>query len=264
MTRPYHIVAPAYTERSAGAKALHMLCHHLNGKGQKAFIVPMGVPVVSPFLDTPLAKAGDANAIVVYPEIIEGNPLGAKDPVRWLLYYAGRYRGNKTFPKTDRVWGYTTRIARDYGTQNVMFLPTVNDLEFTPLEGAQRSGSCFYAHKYREFYGQTPAPRGVEITNPGQSRDEIIRLLQTSEVFYAYEDTALIIEAVLCGCPVVCVPSASFTECCGLDDFSAGIAWGVAELPKAKKTLRDARRNYVVLKDLFQAQLTKFIKSTQA
>lgn len=262
--RPYHIVAPAYTETSAGAKALHLLCDALNKAGEKAFIVPMESPVFNPDLNTPLVSVRNSEAITVYPEIIEGNPLGAKHVVRWLLYYAGRYRGNSFFPDTDMVWGYTTRIARDYGTEDVLLLPTVDDTVFTPpVEKAERDEVCYYAHKYRWFYGKLPLMTGTEITNPGQSREEIIKLLQSSCVFYAYEDTAMIWEAVLCGCPAVCVPGASFKECCGLDDFSAGVAWGVDELDKAIATVGEARKQYQGLKATFINRLQSFIDKTQ-
>ena len=267
MRRHYHILAPAYTEKSAGVKALHMLCHALNEAGETAGIVPMDMPGTNPALNTPLITALDDNAIAVYPEIVEGDPLGYKNVVRWLLYYAGRYRGNTTFPTTDKVFGYTTRIARDYGTKDVMFLPTIDETYFIPpAKGTVRKGSCYYAHKYRTFYGGSPGDvlGGVEITNPGQSREEVLRLLQTSEVFYAFEDTALMIEAVLCGCPVVCLPNEHFKEGCGLDDFRPGIAWGLEEFRRAVDTVGEAHKRYALLKFTFQAQLKYFIERTQA
>lgn len=263
--RPYHIVAPAYTEKSAGARALHLLCDALNRVGEKAFIVPMENPVLNPELKTPLVSVRDSEAIAVYPEIVEGNPLSAKTVVRYLLYYAGRYRGNRDFPKSDMVYGYTKRIARDYGTDDVLFLPTVDDTVFVPPAKEQgRKGNCFYSHKYRWFYGKLPQEHGVEITNPEQSREEVIKLLQTSEVFYTYEDTSLIIEAALCGCPVVCVPSEAFKECCGLEEFNKGVAWGEDELYKAIATVRQAKKQYQELKEDFKMHLQAFIEKTQA
>ena len=58
-------------------------------------------------------------------------------------------------------------------------------------------------------------------------RPDMISLLQHSEFFYAYEDTFLIMEAVLCGCPVVLLPSETFKECHTLEDYGTnGVAWG--------------------------------------
>lgn len=268
MGKPYHIVAPAYTESSAGAKALHLLCDALNRRNKRAYLVPMGEPfAVNSELNTPIANIADENTVVIYPEIVEGNPLNAKHVVRWLLYYAGHYRGNARFPETDLVVGYTTRIAKAYGTSHTLLLPTVDDTVFKyPPEGTKRKGSCYYAHKYRNFYGGTPDEvfrDSVEITNPGQSREELINLLQTSTVLYAFEDTALIFEAVLCGCPVICIPSASFKENCGLDDFKPGIAWGLEGFGDALHSLPNARRQYQLLKDWFEVQLDIFIAATQ-
>lgn len=266
--RPYIIVTPGYTEQSAGVKSLHMLCDALNKAGQKASLMFMsGGPITSnPNLDTPVCEKFDNESIVVYPEIVIANPLGAKNVVRWLLYYAGAYRGNKKFPETDIIFGYTKRISADYGTKDVLFLPTVDEKIFIPPpKKAQRSGSCFYAHKYRIFKGiPTDTGDAIEIKNPGQSREEIIRLLQSSEIFYTYEDTALIIEAVLCGCIVVCKPSDYFKECCGLDDFNAGIAWGISGLGHAIKTIDQARDAYVSLRDRFWFDLGRFIAKTQS
>ncbi len=258
MRKPYIIYAPPYSSLSAGIKALHMLNDALNADGYLSITLPMGVAE---------SINVDPEAIVIYPEIVVGNPLNAKHVVRWLLYYAGRYRGNRDFPDTDLCVGYTKLIAKDFGTNAVLFLPTVDETVFTPPPyGTIRKGSCFYAHKHRTFYGSTinPDMAGTEITNPGQSRDEIIRILQTSEVMFAYEDTAMIIEAVLCGCPVVCVPSPQWPECCGMEDFSAGIAWGMDEYNEAKRTLPDARKHYADLKEGFKVQLREFIERTQA
>lgn len=252
MRRPYHIYAPEYTEQSAGAKALHFLARELSAAGETITIVPFGRDALP-----------SVGAIAIYPEIIVGNPLGASRVVRWLLYYAGRYRGNHEFPHRDKVWGYTTRIARAFGTDKVLFLPTIDEKIFVPPTSGTRAGACFYAHKYRSFYGKVPDAHGVEITNPGQSREEIIRLFQTSEVFYTYEDTALTIEAALCGCPVVCLPSEVFPECCGLEEFNAGIAWGVDEITKAQDTVRNAHEQYAGLKANFKTQLSAFIQDTQ-
>lgn len=258
MRKSYVIYAPPYSPLSAGIKALHMLCDALNAADETADIRLMTMGNPKPVLD---------DVVVIYPEIVVGNPLNARHVVRWLLYYAGRYRGNKTFPTTDLVFGYTSVIAKDYGTNTVLFLPTVDETVFTtPPEGTVRKGELFYAHKYRTFFrgDQALLPKNMtEITNPGQSREEVIHLLQTSEVFYAYEDTALIIEAVLCGCPVVCVPNEHFRESCGICDFSSGIAWGIEEYNEAKRTLPDARKDYMALKERFKVQLREFIERTQ-
>ena len=112
------------------------------------------------------------------------------------------------------------------------------------------------------FYRKTPEIHGIEITNPGQSREEIVKLFQTCEVFYVYEDTALGTEALLCGCPVVCVPTDDFTESAAAEEMFHGVAWGAGQLALAKATVIHARGQYAGLKEQFKDQLAEFIRAT--
>ena len=97
---------------------------------------------------------------------------------------------------------------------------------FVPLPVVGRRGTCFYSHKHRLLGGRLTddVSHRTEITRE-MPRADVITVLQHSELFYAYEDTFLIMESVLCGCPAVLVPSDTFKECHTLEDFgSNGIA----------------------------------------
>ena len=139
--KPYYIAAPPYDTKSAGVKCLHILCHALNMKGQRAYIVPMGEMKASENYGyvTPQAPAGTVwdDGIVVYPEIIVGNPLGAKTVVRYLLYYAGAYGGTKDFDLFDNVWAFSKPIARDAGISEdkILTIPSVDMQVFVPWVG---------------------------------------------------------------------------------------------------------------------------------
>ncbi len=245
--KPYLIVAPSYTEKSAGAKVLHVLCDALNKVGQKAYICPMGDITFNPYLDTPTYK-GDEEPIVVYPEIIQGNPLNSKYVVRYLLYYAGVYAGQGALPQEgDKVWSYSTRIARRWGNDKVLFLP-VSDPEIFYPGDEERSGVCYYAHKYRSFYKGTPHTEGFEITTDyPKTKPELAKLLRSCKKFIAYEDTALIFEARMCGCEVELAYDEHFTECHTLEDFPL-----------------DADYNfYLECQKNFWKQLDEFIEDTQ-
>ncbi len=245
--KPYLIVAPSYTEKSAGAKVLHVLCDALNKVGQKAYICPMGEITFHPDLDTPLYK-GEEDPIVIYPEIVNGNPLNARHVVRYLLYYAGIYAGPCSLPQEgDKVWSYSTRIARRWGNDNVLFLPVSDPKIFYPRDG-EREGICFYANKYRSFYRATPKCDGIEITSAWpETKMELADLLRRSQKFIAYEDTALILEARMCGCEVELAYDDHFTECHTLEDFPL-----------------DADYNfYLKCQENFWKQLDGFIEDTQ-
>jgi len=103
----YIVYAPSYNANNGGCIFLHQLVHNLNNMGERALLWPMQ-PIrmskfkrylnvkkepdksfkLSPDLNTAIAEKKDLNdnAIVVYPEIVKGNPLNIKNVVRWLLY----------------------------------------------------------------------------------------------------------------------------------------------------------------------------------
>ena len=106
----YIVNAPSFDPDSGGTIFLHELAHTLNSLGEEAYVWPMA-PIfrqgvksrlwslisrpafdTSPSLNTPLAHKRMFNApdtVVVYPEIVPGNPMGAQNVVRWLLYKPG-------------------------------------------------------------------------------------------------------------------------------------------------------------------------------
>ena len=88
---PYFIVSPPYTEKSAGVKVLHMLCHALNVRSRRAYMVRLNTPpqggetycsdLVSPQLGSKARvsyESAGIDPIVIYPDIVSGNPLSAR------------------------------------------------------------------------------------------------------------------------------------------------------------------------------------------
>lgn len=243
---PILVVTPKYTRISAGVTALHLLCHYLNLSGRQAYIFyypPPEVPIRSlPYFITkfeqpeyplgfncPVATqatldayiAADLFPIVIYPEVFD-NPLGAPYFGRYILNYPGLL-GPKYKERENFSFAYSKILAdavsRDYPLHppcvDTLFLPTV-DLDYwvPPPLGAVRKGACYYAGKLKAIHGcrdQDFAGRGTEILRSGlMPRGAVREIFQRSEVFYCYEDTALAIEAELCGCRTVFVKNEYF------------------------------------------------------
>ena len=94
MLRPYVIVAPGYTEKSWGVRTLHQLCHMLNVLNVPAYMLLTGGTATRPDWRTPAARVRHLrDGIVIYPEVITDNFLGAKRVVRWLLNRPGYITG---------------------------------------------------------------------------------------------------------------------------------------------------------------------------
>lgn len=116
--RPKFIItAPRYDQNSGGAIALHNLCHYLN-ELTESYVLPMPSGtivnylniekfeliaayerhfaetfVTSPELNTPVFEGElDEDFVVVYPEVVLGNPIGLKNVARWVLYHSGHHR----------------------------------------------------------------------------------------------------------------------------------------------------------------------------
>ena len=283
---PYYIVAPNYIQVSAGIKALHMLCHALNHAGQTAYLVihpfyPRPEQATHPYLLTPLLDATRLQRhfddgmcpITLYPETVHGNPFGAPLVVRYLLNFPGLLGGDATFPPEEICIAYSERIAQaSPNVASTLFLPTSDPALFTPEPPQPRTGSCFYAAKYQEVHGGElfEATRdSVEITrlrHDSQTPEQIAELFRRCELFYCYENSALIIEALLCGCPVVMLPNPYLERSIGEGEIGwDGIAWGTeaAEIARAKATIGRARANYLACFPRFEEQLRQFIVLTQ-
>lgn len=282
---PYYIFAPQYTRISAGIKSLHILCNALNRIGERAYLAihPYSAPdhAVHPQLLTPLLTRGiiehdyktGLTPIMVYPEVVSGNPYGAPFVVRYVLNYPGLLGGDETYPENEFCITYSHELASVVpNTKLTLFVPASDPNIFTPEPREERKGSCFYAGKYREIHGGElfdVTHDSVEIHRlppRAQTPEQIAELFRRSEVFYTYENTALVIEALMCECPVVFLPNEHLTGSIGARELGwDGIAWGTdeAEIARAKATVNQGRENYLRLFDEFARVLPEFIKQTQ-
>ncbi|MCA9749973.1 MAG: hypothetical protein KC414_12765 [Romboutsia sp.] len=131
------VVASSFNENSGGTIALHKLCDLLNKNGNKAYLWPLNkalltwrypikslIEIIKYFyrllkypnyykyktfssFNTPIAKKRHLkNAIVVYPEIISGNPLFSKKVVRWFLNKPGVLSGEINYGKNELYFYY--------------------------------------------------------------------------------------------------------------------------------------------------------------
>jgi len=283
-------VAPGYTNQSAGIKILHLLCHHLNVKGYNAFLVnvmgcsggrkyDVNTSLVTPLLTDHIAAIHLKNGlkpIVVYPDIVEGNPLHSNCVVRYLLHYPGFLGGQKTFTNDELIFSYTKKIANfveNNAAKNVLFMPICDDTIFyPPAPDSARSGSSFYAAKYvshnkGKLCDITKNSLEIKRGEGAQTTAEVADILRKSEYFMSYEDTSLITEAILCECPVILIKN-DFFDGKTLAEFELGLdGYAFSEkkedLQRAKTTISQARNNFYAAIDNFWNQLEVFIDETQ-
>ncbi len=274
---PYFVIAPSLHSRSAGIRVMHLLTHALNLSGERAYLVGIGesqyevdynliTPVCSPEIAQSYADSG-IEPIAIYPDIVKGNPLGFKKVVRYLLHYAGAYGGETQFPSTDKVWCYSNGVADPIGCKNILFmLSTEKDIFYPPEPGAKRSGTVYYARKHLDTFGGAVIPEftGTAIRyNWPNTRMDMADLLRKSERLYAYEDTAVIHEALMCGCPVTLIKTPQFDKTHAiiqLREMAQGISWNDEELTQC---IPDPIRVFDEITADFWKMLDIFIEDTQ-
>lgn len=258
---PYYIYTPSYTHKSSGVRTLHLLCHALNEIGEKAYLYPDDGNkwAAHPHLNTPTVYDMPQyqnfyrdNFIAVYPDIVRGNPLNAKRVVRYLLAPRGAYGGDIEFPETDLIWGALPSIA-----DKVLRIP-VSDTSIFYNDEQDRSGSCFYSHKY-EMHGNQLLDITKDSTRLEGSLEQLADTLRKSTVCYLYELSSVITEAALCGCPVELVRTPYFNKI-DLGCMMGDVKWSDGEIVKE---CSDYLPEYEEIVCRFWGNLQLFIKETQ-
>jgi hypothetical protein len=202
--------------------------------------------------------------IAVYPEILTGNPLNTPHVMRFLLNRPGLRAPNGRREEIEKFWTEPER-AREFvchfadefqspGRQShSLWLPTIDtDTYKLPPEEPQRDGFLVYTHRVKfaeEAIPQWARPYTlISMANP-RGPQELALLYQHSRGLITFELTGAIGEAVMCGCPVVCIPNAFFTERPSHSKFANfGVGWGGSEeqLEWSRKTGHLFRNLYTV------------------
>lgn len=253
MRNPYYIYTPAWTHISSGVRTLHLLCDALNKHGEKAFLFVWEGDALNPNLDTSVLlpeydnyyRREGIEPIVVYPDIVKGNPLRAKKSVRYLLA-SSDYK-----EEGDMVWGYTSDLVDD----KVLTVPTVDRFIFRLPEQENRSGSCFYSYKYDKIFGHKLLDCTAQSKRLDGTLRDVAAILQQSTVCYVYEMSEIILCAQLCGCPVQYIDTPYFS--------GPPLDWDFPQVRFEGGWQGKFQDEYTAIEKKFTSQLEKFIEETQ-
>lgn len=278
LRQPYYIWAPAFRYNSGGVRAMHNLCHALNLRGEEAYVLTalVSAGLRTPTLTPEIVQAhydSDRCPIVVYPEIISDNPLGARNVARYLLNYPGKITGKPiNLSVTDLVYTHGMAVVPDGWQADLLHMPLVDTKIFNTLGVNEklRKGTAVFSNRYLANGGQ-PSPLtkdSIEISPRVKSRNafELAQLLKSVEVLYVYEPSTIIFEALLCGCPVIFLAEYSTYPTSVMDDYGrTGIAIGTDpyQIKLAKSSVCNYAKEYENLELSFWAALDGFIEKTQ-
>lgn len=259
-TLKYLVFAPSFDEDIGGIVFQHELVNALNQLGQDAWLLPQG-PVykqgrilrlkrwlhpepflLDPKLNTPVASPADIDdrTVVIYPEITLGNPLGAKNVVRWLLYKPG-LRHPYEFTEGEMFFRVFEKadIPELTGGAPELFLWKVNDT-YKNEHRSGRKGACYIVRKgsYKPRIPETEAAGVIQIDSLGHK--EINDLFNRCEVFYSYDEATMYSQyAAICGCLSIVIPGehSSREDLARVHDvYHYGIAYGLDDTAHARAT----------------------------
>ncbi len=274
--KKFLIFAPSFREDDGGGIVLHRLCALLNELGYEAYVTRLfnGEPVypnqlISPLLNlmrhaaircftrfktnpiwaTPIIRSPDFPLgdewIVVYPEIVFGNPLLAKNVVRWFLYRPGFHTGKVFFGEREfhvDISAFSQGFCYPDAAKSTSPLYVVSfPFEFYNKDGAVpvdlRHGTAYCLRKGK-------GKRIVHDLNDselidGKSHAEVSAILKRVRTFISYDPyTAYSHFAVWCGADSVVVPDEGLDKTQWIEQEADryGLAYGFDDIEWARET----------------------------
>ncbi len=270
-TLKYIIYTPKFHKNIGGVIILHKLCHLLNEHGYKAYLYPFKEDEENfetcKDYNTPIATDGDLkDAIVIYPEIVKGNPLNANHVVRYLLNKPGVRGGDGIFGKDDMIVYYSNAFSYE-GEQKGVYLEFLEFYEniFKDKE-SQRKGSAYVMRKGkgREIIHDLTDSEEITDSTPNE---QLADLFNSKEIFYSYDDaTCLSLQAAMCGTVSVVIPKSNKESKAWHRESlirKFGIAYGFDEIEQAKSTLPYVHEYIDYIKEISELMLDEFVERTQ-
>lgn len=251
-----------------GIIALHTLAVKLFEAGENVFITT-DLIFDNPGIEIINNLTGIENAIVIYPEIVSGNPLNAKNVIRWILYHVPEEIEN-TWNDTDIYYGFQEHFNSKKEIESILFV--INSSVINVFDkGLPRAGACSI-RKYRQPVNEenqklldNSVNLNEYITESGVSQlnDEFNQY----EYFYTDDDsTYFSVLAALSGCKSVVLQDTLTIEQYRALNLATkrGIAYGVNDLEHAMNTKHLINENLKELENYSKLTITNFIKYLEA
>lgn len=245
------IYSPPLDYKIGGTVVLHQLAKDLIEHGSQCQLyISDESHYENVFCNAFATKEGiDDRTVVIYPEVVEGNPLNAKHVIRWMLCDLGVHTSvniYKSWNSNDLVFHYSTFNSKyDIRAIEILYTtwmdPNVKNKNFV------KSGSCYLFKKASSFHKQIQLihPPDALLIDPFNN-SEIIEVFQQKKFFYCYDPYSFYdVMAALCGCIPVIYPIKGVTKKEWLKTRMAfshkenisGIAYGREELPYAENSI---------------------------
>ncbi|WP_046003936.1 hypothetical protein [Pseudoalteromonas rubra] len=234
MKKKYIIFAPNYDENVGGAISMHRLCHLLNEGGEQAFLWHDGK---SGFLknkdfNTPEIYTKNLDEfIVVYMDVVSGNPINCPNVVRWYLNKPGFFTNNVKYGENE-LYFYFQEIFNHskYVANHRLYVAYFLSGLYKNKNKNDRKGTCYMMRKGKGRKLVHDISDSVLLD--GKSHSEIADVFNSKKYFYCYDlYSAYSSFAALCGCIPIIVPEDGLDEhdWQPVEKLRYGVAYGNSE-----------------------------------
>lgn len=244
--KPYVLISPNYDPVSGGIKVMYGLYGHLLARGYEVYMNQY--------------PAGDV--IAIYPEIVGGNPIGAKTVVRYILNRLGVMTGGgevlKEIDPNEHNY-YFSRLFGDTDDDHYMFLPVIN-LDIFKDQKKVRDKSAVFIGKGQDLGLHKPSTIVDRVL--ARDQQELADFLNECHTLYSYDPVSAMTEvARLCGTRVVYFGNYTKEEYERYEPGVNGMSFG-SDTGETLDT-EGFRATYIALQTTFNQKLDKFLEETQ-
>lgn len=206
----FYVVTKPYAQNSAGIRAKFILNDLLLELGCDSQLIPFHTSFYNHnrFKRHGAALKNGVKIVAIYDESVFGNPLNAHIVIRWFLNRPGVISNAGKFNTAEELqYVFANEINPELKRL------AVNTVDFDFFHNfkskSERNLKLFYAGKLRSIGKVNYVPKGVtEIHRNGklrQTKKQLRNLFYEAKVLYLAEDSAISLEAAICGCPTVYV-----------------------------------------------------------
>lgn len=294
MQARYIIFAPSYNQNSGGVIVLHKLCHLINELGGNAVVYPLfqqykiskkdlsGLKKLinksidsifrkyktNPEFNTPI-YTGEVknNDIVIYPELVFGNPLKAKNVIRWLLNRPGFFTGETFYGANELYFKFDHGLVNDFYFYGSTLSNNILNILHIPYEIYNEKNTqeprvgVAYSIRKDKIKPKTYHPEDAILID-GLSHEETAKIFKRVKQFISYDAySAYSSFASLCGCESIVVPEEGITKEQWYPKIENryGIAYGLEDLEFANSTRHLKRLHFEKLDKQYAQSVTDFI-----
>jgi len=150
------------------------------------------------------------NAIVVYPEIVAGNPLRVRNVARLVLFYPGKNGGMKKYHHSELLFAYLPEFLPG---ADVLTIPWIDKALFNNPGYERTQDYCFVYKGGR--WKDPPELRGLPTITMAwpETREKLADLLKHTRTLFSFDaNSAIICEALACGANVSIVTKNGYSE----------------------------------------------------